>query len=136
MVFQFFASSIFCSLSSGRRIFSNSRCCARKNNIVKGYVKHATSRVSQYVDEEQATIRSWSTHISHIALPCSRLFSLGANFPKWCILSFTKNFPHLEIHDPNTEELTWATFSTELVCINAVEDTNSIKISVAVVRIQ
>ena len=30
------------------------------------------------------------------------LFSIGANFPKWCI-DFSRNFPDSEIHDPNND---------------------------------
>ena len=26
---------------------------------------------------------------------------IGANFPEWSVLSFSRNFPDLEIHDPN-----------------------------------
>ena len=32
-----------------------------------------------------------------------RLFSLGANFPEWWTLSFSRNFPNLEIHKLTTE---------------------------------
>ena len=37
---------------------------------------------------------------------CSRFISLGTNFPKWSALSFSRNFPNLEIHDPNNQKLT------------------------------
>ena len=29
------------------------------------------------------------------------LFSLGANFPEWWTFNFSRNFPDLEIHDPD-----------------------------------
>ena len=31
----------------------------------------------------------------------SRFISLGVNFPEQSVLSFSRNFPNLEIHDPN-----------------------------------
>ena len=34
-------------------------------------------------------------------LAYNELFSLGANFPKWLTLTFSRNFPDLEIHDLN-----------------------------------
>ena len=30
--------------------------------------------------------------------------SLGANFPEWSVLSFSRSFPDLEIHDPNNRK--------------------------------
>ena len=35
-----------------------------------------------------------------LLLPYSGFISLGANFLKWSILSFSRKFPDLEIHDP------------------------------------
>ena len=34
---------------------------------------------------------------------CSAL-PLGANFPEWSALSFSRNLPDLEIHDPNNHK--------------------------------
>ena len=36
-----------------------------------------------------------------VILPSSEFISLGANFPDWSVLSFSRNFSDLEIHDPN-----------------------------------
>ena len=41
----------------------------------------------------------------------SRLFFLGANFPKWWTFSFSRNFPDLEIHDPNNHAINNLAFS-------------------------
>ena len=32
------------------------------------------------------------------------LFCLGANFPEWWALNFSRNFPDLEIHDRNYQK--------------------------------
>ena len=36
--------------------------------------------------------------------PYNGFISLGANFPEWSALSFSRNFPDLEIHDPNNQK--------------------------------
>ena len=41
-----------------------------------------------------------------MCIPYSRFISLGANFPEWSVLSFSRNFPDLEIHYPNNRKLT------------------------------
>ena len=37
-------------------------------------------------------------------LPYNRFSSLGANFPKWWTLSFSRNFSNLEIYHPNIQK--------------------------------
>ena len=37
-------------------------------------------------------------------LPYSGFISLGANFPEWWALSFSRNFPSLKIHGPNNRK--------------------------------
>ena len=38
--------------------------------------------------------------VTSYASLCNGLFSLGANFLKWWTLSFSRDFPDLEIHEP------------------------------------
>ena len=35
-------------------------------------------------------------------MPYSGFISLGANFSKWSVFSFSRNFPDLEIHNQKT----------------------------------
>ena len=37
----------------------------------------------------------------NIELQYSGFVSIGAVFPEWSIISFSRNFPDLEIHDPS-----------------------------------
>ena len=39
-----------------------------------------------------------------LILPYSGYISLGANFPEWSVLSFSRNFPNSEIHHPNNQK--------------------------------
>ena len=41
------------------------------------------------------------SYIELSKLPYSGFISLGANFPEWWALSFSRNFPNLKFHDPN-----------------------------------
>ena len=45
-----------------------------------------------------------ATKHMRVQLLYSGFISLGANFPKWSVLSFSRNFPNLEIHDPNNRK--------------------------------
>ena len=52
------------------------------------------------------------SYIGLSKLPHNRFISLGANFPKWWALSFSRNFPNLKIHDPKNRK-THVTFHTQ-----------------------
>ena len=55
--------------------------------------------VESYHLAEQLTLQSNSLCILY-----SGFISLGANFPEWSVLSFSRNFPDLEIHNPNNRK--------------------------------
>ena len=63
--------------------------CAQVNNAVSVFIHscnmHKTLEVPHVL-------------LYHIA---SGFISIGANFPKWSALSYSRNYPDLEIHDPN-----------------------------------
>ena len=51
-------------------------------------------------------------------IPYSGLFYLGGNLPKWWAFSFSRNFPNLEIHDPNNQKLRWETLYTKFMHVH------------------
>ena len=53
------------------------------------------------------------------------LFTLGANFPEWWILSSSRNFPNLEIYDIKIEKLTWAKLFTKFMLVHVHLDSGN-----------
>ena len=58
-------------------------------------------------------------------LPYSGFISLGANFPEWSVLSFSRNFPDLEIHDPNNQKIHVSEIHTKFAHVHECLDTGN-----------
>ena len=56
----------------------------------------------------------------HTYILYSGFISLGANFHEWSALSFSRNFPDLEIYDLNNRKLTWVTFHTKFTHVPSI----------------
>ena len=56
--------------------------------------------ISCIVPYYSSPIYSFISIVLCIAIPYSGFISLGTNFPERSVLSFSRNFPDLEIYDP------------------------------------
>ena len=53
-------------------------------------------------------------HATVMVIPYSGFISLGANFLEWSVFSFSRNFPDLEIHNPNNRKTHMSEISHEV----------------------
>ena len=66
----------------------------------------------------------WATNL-HFCVLYNGLFTLGANFPKWRTLSFSRNFSNLEMYDTKIEKLTWAKVFTKFMLVHVHPDSDN-----------
>ena len=70
-----------------------------KRHLIIGTKKISITHISSPLITKREVLRNLAQIYDFI--PYSEFISLGAKFPEWSVLSFSRNFPDLKIHDPN-----------------------------------